>query len=131
MLQVGVDDGKVGRAARQHAFDHGRRKSAAADALQATHARIGLRQRAHRGRRAVWRVVVDKHDFPFNAGQRPVEPRQKQRDVVALIEGWNDDRQLDTRLRRRLARGYGGKLRRFCFDQRLGHRGTPTSTWTE
>src|SRR6185437_6622050 len=40
------------------------------------------------------RIVVDKDDLPGNAGQRRFQPPVQHRDVVALVEGGNDDRKL-------------------------------------
>jgi hypothetical protein len=46
MLEVGIDDRQVWRAARKHSFDDRSRQAAAADPLDTADARIGLRKTA-------------------------------------------------------------------------------------
>ena len=94
MLQVAVDHRRAGRAGGQHAFDAGAGQAAAADPPDAAHARIALRQRAHHVGGAVRRVVIDEDDLPGDAGQRNAEALHQHLDIAALVEGGNDDGQL-------------------------------------
>ena len=65
---------------------------APADPLDAAHPRVVLRQRPRRGCRAIRAVVIDKHHFPGNAGQRRIERRHHGRDIIALLVTRHDDR---------------------------------------
>ena len=100
VLQIGIHHGDVARLARQHALDAGAGEPAPPDAADAAHARVGRADRARGRRGAVGRVVVDEHDFPFDAGERARELLHQQRNVVALLERRNDDAQLGRRARR-------------------------------
>jgi len=73
-------------------FDRGG-QAAPADPMQKTHALVGAADLAQHVERAVARVVVDEHDFPVEAGETAIEPRHQFADIVALVEGRNDDRQ--------------------------------------
>ena len=105
VLQVAVHHRQIGRTAREHAFDAGRRQAAAADPLQTAHARVDGRDLAHRLGGAVGRVVVDEHHLPVQTAQTVVQPGDQRRDVVALIEGRHHDAE-----QRRAAQEAGSKL---------------------
>lgn len=93
VLEVGVDHGGERRAGGQDALDARARQAAAADAADAAHAAVLLRQRPHHVGGAVGRIVVDEHDFPGNVDKRRLQPPVQHRDVVALVESRDDDRQ--------------------------------------
>ena len=94
VLQVGVHHGEVGRIARQHALDAGPGKPAPAVAQEAAHAGIAAAKLAHGLGGAVGRVVVDEDRLPGDAGERAIELLDEPGDVLALVEGRDDDRQI-------------------------------------
>ncbi len=106
MLQVGVDHGDIRRARRQNALDAGAGQSAAPDPPDTAHPAIVPRQRADHVPGAVGRIVVDEDDFPGHARERRLQPPVQLGDVVALVEGGNDDRKL--RRNSALRRAFGG-----------------------
>ena len=75
--------------------------------------RVGRADRARRRRGAVGRIVVDEDDFPVDAGERARELLDQQRNVVALLEGRNDDAQLGRGTRR------AGRLRSERWGKRI------------
>ena len=95
MLQIGVDDGDVGRARGLDAFDHRGRQAAPADAVDAAHARIAPGERLHRLGGAVGRIVIDIDDFPGDAREATAEALDHRLDVLALVEARHDDGKLD------------------------------------
>ena len=56
--------------------------------------RILPRQAAHHFPGAVGGIVVDEDDFPGDVPERRLQPPVQHRDVVALVEGGDDDRKL-------------------------------------
>ena len=66
----------------------------AADAPQAAHARVGTCDGADDRGRAVGAVVVDEDHFPMRASEHALEGADESGDIVALVEGCDNDRQL-------------------------------------
>ena len=50
------------------------------------------REAAHHLPGSIRRIIVDEDDFPGDAGEGGVQPPVQHGDVVALVEGGNDDR---------------------------------------
>src|SRR5258707_9943430 len=94
MLQIGVDHGGIGRPRGQDALDAGAGQSAPPDPADTADAGILPRQAPHHFPGAVGGIVVEEHDFPGNTLQRRIQPPVQHRDVVALVEGGDDDRKL-------------------------------------
>ena len=94
MLQVGVDHRGAGRAGGQDALDAGAGQAAPPDPPDAADPAILPRQLAHDLPGAVGGIVVDEDDFPGDAGERRLQPPVQLGDVVALVEGGDDDRKL-------------------------------------
>ncbi len=69
-------------------------ETAPAEPLQAADIALLPRQRAHHFGGPVGRIVVDENDLPGNAGEHPVEALDNDRNVVALVERRDDDREL-------------------------------------
>ena len=123
MLQVGVDHRGAGRAGGQNALDAGAGQAAPPDPPDAADAGILPRQAAHHVPGAVGGIVVDEDDFPGDAGERRLQPPEQRGDVVALVEGGDDDRKL--RRRSGLRRGFGARSDGFIhaasvYPQRSG-----------
>src|SRR6266567_234648 len=79
--------------------------TAAHGAPDAADAGIFPRQAPHHIPGAVGGVVVDEDDFPGDARQRGLQPPKERGDIVALVEGRDDDRKLrQTRSLRRVLR---------------------------
>ena len=108
VLQVGVDHGGAGRAGGQNALDAGAGQAAPPDPPDAADAGILPRQAAHHVPGAVGGIVVDEDDFPGHAGERGLQPPEQRGDVVALVEGGDDDRKL--RRSRPPAAGFRGPV---------------------
>ena len=108
MLQVGVDDRGKGRARCQNALDAGAGQAAPTDPPDAADAGILPRQAAHDIPGAVGGIVVDEDDFKGTAGERGLQPPKQRDDVVALVEGGDDDRKLGQR--RPPAAGFRGPV---------------------
>ena len=66
MLEVGIDDRQVWRAARKHSFDDRSKQAAAADPLDTADARIGLRETADLVSGTVGGIVIDVDSFPLD-----------------------------------------------------------------
>ncbi len=94
VLQIGVDDRGIGRAGGEDALDAGARQAAPPDPADAADAGILPRQAAHHFPGAVGGIVVDEHDFPGDVLERRLQPPVQNGDVVALVEGGDDDRKL-------------------------------------
>ena len=94
VLQVGVDHGGAGRAGRQDTLDTGAGQAAASDPPDTANAAILPREIAHHLPGAVGRIVIDKDDFPGDARERSFQPPQQRGDIITLIEGRDDDREL-------------------------------------
>ena len=94
MLQVGVDHCGARRAGRENPLDAGAGQAAPPDPPDAANAGILPRQAAHHVPGAVGGIVVDENDFPGHAGKRSLQPVEQRGDVVALVEGGDDDRKL-------------------------------------
>ena len=94
MLQVGVHDGDVRGEIALDTLDHRRGQPAPAEPADAAHAPIGGAGQPQRLDGAVGRVVVDEHDLPADAVERLRQLLQERDDVVALVEGGDDDDEL-------------------------------------
>src|SRR5260370_509446 len=94
MLQVGIDDSGAGRARGQDALDAGAGQAAAADPPDTADAGILPRQAPHQVPGAVGGIVIDEDDFKGDACERRLQPPKQRDDVVALVEGGDDDRKL-------------------------------------
>src|SRR3984893_6103871 len=112
MLQVGVDDGGEGRARCQDALDAGAREAAPPDPPDAAHPAILARQRPHEFPGTVRGVVVTEDHLTSNAATRRLQPPKQRGDIIALVEGGNDDRKLrpTSRLRRIHGPGLDGVI---------------------
>ena len=73
MLQIGIHHGDVRRGAGEHPFDAGGGEAAAADAVDATHARILLRALTHYILGAIERIVDHDNGLPVLALQGLLE----------------------------------------------------------
>src|SRR5258707_1186238 len=94
MLQVGIDHGGAGRARCQDALDASAGQAAPADPPDTADAGILPRQAPHQVPGAVGGIVIDEDDFEGNACERRLQPLKQRGDVVALVEGGDDDRKL-------------------------------------
>jgi hypothetical protein len=108
MLQVGVDHGGIRRARRQDALDAGAGQAAPPDPPDAADAGIVPRQRADHVPGTVGGIVVDENHFPDSTRKRRLQPPIQRGDVVALVEGGDDDRKL--KRNSALRRVFGGGL---------------------
>ena len=114
MLQIGVDDSRIGAARGQNALDACTRQSAAPDPADTADAGILPRQPPHHFPGSVRGIVIDKDHFPGNAGQRGLQPPIQHGDVVTLVEGRHNDRKLrQTGLRR----GFGARIDGVIHDR--------------
>ena len=91
MLEVGVDDGDIGRGRSEHRFGAGGGQTTAAKPLHAAHTAITPGQFAHAVGRSVGRIVVDKNHLPAEPLKRGGEPRHQRLDIVTFIERRRDD----------------------------------------
>src|SRR5258706_10356387 len=94
MLQVGIDDGGAGRARCQNALDTGAGQAAPSDPPDTADAGIMPRQAPYQVPGAVGGIVIDEDDFKADARERRFQPPKQRGDVVALVEGGDDDRKL-------------------------------------
>ena len=108
MLQIGVDHGGARRARCQNALDAGAGQAAPSDPPDAADAGILPRQPPQHFPGAVRGIVIDEDGFKGDAGERGLQPPKQRSDVVALVEGGDDDRKL--RRNSGLRRGFGGPL---------------------
>ena len=92
VLQVGIHHGRIGRARCQNTFDAGAGESAPADPADAADAAVPPRQTAHHLRGPVGRIVIDEDHLPGDAGERCLQLVKQLGDVVALVEGGDDNR---------------------------------------
>ena len=69
-------------------------QAAPSDPPNAAHAAIPEREAADHFPGAVGGIVIDEDDFPGDAGKRRLQPPVQRGDVVALVEGGDDDRKL-------------------------------------
>jgi hypothetical protein len=67
---------------------------APANPADAAGAAVLLRQAAHHVPGSVGGIIVNEDDFPGDTGQRCLEPVKQLGDVVALVEGRDDNRNL-------------------------------------
>jgi hypothetical protein len=94
VLQVGIDDRGARRARCQNAFDTGPGQAAPVDPPDTADAGIAARQISHHIPGAIGRIIINEDDFPGDAGQRGLQLPQQRGDVVAFVEGGDDDRKL-------------------------------------
>ena len=95
MLQIAINYCEIRRAARKHAFDNCRSQPATANALNATHSRIGDGDFSRDARRAIGGVVVDENDLPLNTLQSIIELPDQYCNVVPLVETRHYDGEFD------------------------------------
>ena len=94
VLQIGVHHRRIGGARRQDALDAGAGQAAPPDPPDTADPGVLPRQGPHHLPGTVRRIVIDKDDFPGDAGERRVQPPVKYRDVVAFVEGRDDNGKL-------------------------------------
>jgi hypothetical protein len=99
--------GHIGRARGQDAVDTGAGQATAPDPPDAADPAILPRQLADHVPGAIGGIVVDEDDFPGFARQCRLQPPVQRGDVVALVEGGDDDRKL--RRNSGLRRVFGGR----------------------
>ena len=100
MLKIGVDDREVGGAAGEHPLDHRGGKPSPPDTLHAADTGIVSGERTNPVGGAVGQIVVDIDDLPRDPAQCCIEPREQHLDIVALVEGRDDDGEFDPLWRR-------------------------------
>src|SRR5439155_21075293 len=71
----------------------------------AADAPIGATPRAQALGRPIRRIVIDEDGFPIGSLQQFSEPVDQRSDIVALVEGRNDDGELRSRRGQRAQRG--------------------------
>ncbi len=113
VLEVAVHDGDVRGGGGKGALDHGAGQSAAADAPDAAHARVGGAEAARRIGGAIRAVVVHEDHLPGDATQRLVELGDEGADVGRLVEARHDDGEFRS----------GQARRRGAFDHQRHARG--------
>jgi hypothetical protein len=92
VLQVGIHHGRERRAGGQNALNAGAGQPAPADPSQTSDPAILPREIAHHVRGRVRGIVVDEDDLPGHPFQGRLELLVQLGDVVALVEGGDDDR---------------------------------------
>jgi len=126
VLQVGIHHRRTGRAGCQDALDACAGEPSPADPANAADAAILPRQGTHHVPGPVRGIVIDEDDFPGDARQRCLQLAKQLGDVVALVEGGNDDRKLEQawslltqgRLTRGLLRGFGARSDGFIHERK-------------
>ena len=93
VLQICIHHSNDWGSRSHHALNAGRGQAPAANALQATHARIGARHFAHQRSRGVGRVVIYKYGLPACFPQRLLQAPQQLGNIAGLIESGNNNRQ--------------------------------------
>src|SRR5262249_6247283 len=75
----------------EHSLYASARKTAATESSDAPDALIMCTKFLGQGRATIGRIVVDKDDLPTHSRQKGTQPLGNDGDIVALVEGWNDD----------------------------------------
>ena len=110
MLHVGVHDGDVICGGGEYALDTCGREAAASDAVDEADAGIAAGIITEELGGAVRGVIVDEDEFIDDALEGFGEAADEFRNVAALVEGGDDDGEIDTALGKLEERGFGGQL---------------------
>src|SRR6516165_12074041 len=99
MLEIAVHHGDEARLAGEDALEAGAGEAAPSDAADAADAGIAGGDLLGDLRSCIRRVVVDDDELPGDAGKSSLHGVDQMRNVVALVEGRNDDGELGRGLR--------------------------------
>jgi len=94
VLQVGINHCRAGCARCQNALDARTGQAPPSDPANAANTRVLPCKAAHHIPGFIGGIVIDEDDLPANASERAVQPPNQRRDIVALVEGRNNDGKL-------------------------------------